>query len=392
MYFTFHVIERLVFCAPIVLIFVVNIPWSTFIDHFQMSFSKFVSPCHGDSIAIYNSTSGAVKCQACVKCPQGRGLSVQCSSVQSPETPVVCEPCVLGKTYSSGKDAGACMSCENCEEYRETIKACTLTSKAVCGKCKPGAYQDDRLTHLCQPCSRCCDDQDDLVEPQCQEMPENKRCSFHRSHVCSKVITRANFSSVSSVETNHTASLVLVSSPTSQVTTSLSMHTAYQKTPVADRPSRAAIIGAAVGVTLAVVLLLLVICYFLKKKSNHRVNKRVNDAERPQETRSKKESSGTDLERFNTERSQPAEDSNATSPGSKETQILVQNSTGQWTYMTNQALNMIFTESIIGNALSLISPFFYSNISRCLQAINRGKWGYFAKCRRNSATGLEQHR
>ena len=148
-----------------------------------MSFSKFVSPCHGDSIAIYNSTSGAVKCQACVKCPQGRGLSVQCSSVQSPETPVVCEPCVLGKTYSSGKDAGACMSCENCEEYRETIKACTLTSKAVCGKCKPGAYQDDRLTHLCQPCSRCCDDQDDLVEPQCQEMLENKRCSFHRSHV-----------------------------------------------------------------------------------------------------------------------------------------------------------------------------------------------------------------
>ena len=26
--------------------------------------------------------------------------------------------------------------------------------------------------------------------------------------------------------------------------------------------------------------------------------------------------------------------------------------------MTNQALNMIFTESIIGNALNLISPFF----------------------------------
>lgn len=129
--------------------------------------------------------------------------------------------------------------------------------------CKPGAYQDDRLTHLCQPCSRCCDDQDDLVEPQCQEMPENKRCSFHRSHVCSKVITRTNFSSVSSVETNHTVSLVLVPSPTSQVTASLSMRTAYQKTPVADRHSRAAIIGAAVGVPLAVVLLLLVICYFL---------------------------------------------------------------------------------------------------------------------------------
>ena len=294
-----------------------------------MSFSKFVSPCHGDSIAIYNSTSGAVKCQACVKCPQGRGLSVQCSSVQSPETPIVCEPCVHGKTYSSGKDAGACMSCENCEEYRETIKACTLTSKAVCGKCKPGAYQDDRLTHLCQPCSRCCDDQDDLVEPQCQEMPENKRYSFHRSHVCSKVITRTNFSSVSSVETNHTVSLVLVPSPTSQVTASLSMRTAYQKTPVADRHSRAAIIGAAVGVPLAVVLLLLVICYFLKRKSNHRVNKRVNDAERSQETRGKEESGGIDLEQLNTERLQPVDDSNATSSGTKETQILGQNSTGQ---------------------------------------------------------------
>ena len=107
------------------------------------------------------------------------------------------------------------------------------------------------------------------------------------------------------------------------------MRTAYQKTPVADRPSRAAIIGAAVGVPLAVVLLLLVICYFLKRKSNRRVNKRVNDAERSQETRGKEESGGIDLEQLNTERLQPVADSNATSPGTKETQILGQNSTGQ---------------------------------------------------------------
>lgn len=298
-----------------------------------MSSSKFVSPCHGDSITVYNSTSGAVKCQACTTCPAGHGLSVQCSSVQTPETPIVCEPCVLGKTYSSGKDAGACMSCENCEEYRETIKACTPTSKAVCGKCKPGGYQDDLLTGMCQPCSPCCDDQDDLVEPQCRGMPKNKQCSVLRSHKCSKMISDRNVSTVRSVETNHTASLVLLSSPTSQVSTPRSTYAAHQGTPMADSPSEVITIGAAVGGSLALVLLLLVICYLLNRKRNHRVNKKANDTER-QETRGNEEVGeiSIDLDQLNKERLLPSEkysleERNATSPATTETRPHVQNST-----------------------------------------------------------------
>ena len=48
-------------------------------------------------------------------------------------------------------------SWRNCGEYRETTKACTVTSKAECGRCKPGAYAEGMLG-LCKPCSPCCYD------------------------------------------------------------------------------------------------------------------------------------------------------------------------------------------------------------------------------------------
>ena len=161
--------------------------------------------CDAESITIKDPVSGSVQCNDCLKCPAGEGLSVSCGDVIAPSTSIVCKPCVLGETYSSAYEAGACKDCENCGPYRETIKACTLTSKAVCGKCKVGAYEEPMLT-MCKPCSPCCNDERDIVISQCQvsEVPAQKHCSFARSAKCSKVATTASASTVApTVETNH---------------------------------------------------------------------------------------------------------------------------------------------------------------------------------------------
>ena len=148
--------------------------------------------CDAESITIKGTVSGSVQCQDCRKCPAGEGLSVSCGDVISSSTPIVCKPCVLGETYSSAYEAGACKDCENCGPYRETIKACTLTSKAVCGKCKVGAYEEP-LLGMCKPCSACCNDGNDIVVPDCQVpgVPKNMQCTFMRSEKCGKLNTKA---------------------------------------------------------------------------------------------------------------------------------------------------------------------------------------------------------
>ncbi|KAL9972005.1 hypothetical protein ACROYT_G018236 [Oculina patagonica] len=114
-------------------------------------------------------------------------------------TPLVCKPCVLGETYSSEYEAGACKDCENCGQYRETTKKCTLTSKAECGKCKLGAYAEPMLG-MCKPCSPCCNDGNDIVVPECKVpgLPTNMQCSFARSEKCSKVIASTTGSTTAS--------------------------------------------------------------------------------------------------------------------------------------------------------------------------------------------------
>ena len=101
-----------------------------------------------------------------------------------------CKPCVLGETYSASFKAGGCEDCGNCGEYRETTKACTVTSKAVCGRCKPGAYVEGMLG-LCKPCSPCCNDGKDIIIPECQVpgVPKGMQCSYLRSNKCSAFVT-----------------------------------------------------------------------------------------------------------------------------------------------------------------------------------------------------------
>ena len=137
-----------------------------------------------------DKVTGESECVPCLKCPEGQGLSVNCGDVITPQTPIVCQPCVLGKTYSASNDPGACKDCENCGEYRETIKACTLTSKAVCGKCKVGAYPEGLLVGMCKPCSPCCNDGNDIVIPECQVpgVATGMQCTYLRSEKCRKVV------------------------------------------------------------------------------------------------------------------------------------------------------------------------------------------------------------
>lgn len=157
-----------------------------------LGISAQITPCPGDMITIVDEVSGNRTCMHCslFSCPPGQGLTVKCGDVITPQTPISCESCVLGETYSDANEPGSCRDCMNCGKYRETKKACTLTSKAVCGKCVTGAYPEG-LLGICVPCSHCCNDKDDVIIPGCQVLgvPENKRCTFARSEKCTRNIT-----------------------------------------------------------------------------------------------------------------------------------------------------------------------------------------------------------
>ncbi|CAH3046057.1 unnamed protein product [Pocillopora meandrina] len=71
------------------------------------------SSCQPDQITIKDPKTGSIQCQDCLKCPPGKGLSVNCGDVITPSTPVQCKPCVLGETYSASFKAGGCEDCGN---------------------------------------------------------------------------------------------------------------------------------------------------------------------------------------------------------------------------------------------------------------------------------------
>ena len=297
---------------------------------FWISASNAAPTCPGNSITIQDSVTGEVQCQDCLKCPAGQGLSVHCGDVISPQTPIVCKPCKLGETYSSKNEAGACRSCENCEEYRETIEVCKLTSKAVCGKCKPGAYLDD-LIGICKPCSHCCNDRDDIIVPECQVpgVPKNKQCSVLRSEKCRKVAANVN-TRVFPVDKNNFTSPE--STPTMiEVSTPVTMHPARQLASTAyGSSSNGALIGVGVGVPLVLILVLLAaICHFMKiKRKQQGVCKKKDDVEneaaREREEPGDSDGSSVDAEELNSGKpilqKLSVEESDPISPGITETQ------------------------------------------------------------------------
>ena len=250
---------------------------------FVLRMSVSASPiCPGSSITIRNPATGHVQCQKCLVCPAGQGLSVDCGDVITPQTAIVCKPCEQGMTYSSKSEAGACKTCTNCGEYRETIKSCTLTSNAVCGEnCTLGAYSEG-IRGMCRPCSACCNDGNDYIEPKCKVpwVPKNKQCSDLRLKKCSEKIVNTT-----TVEENHSTS-----------STSTSTHTGLPVSPpvtrgvVRDSAStndvslpNGAIIGIVIGVLL-VALILAAFIYIVKTRQPP-LNNGVEETGKPSEHR-----------------------------------------------------------------------------------------------------------
>ncbi|XP_066017549.1 tumor necrosis factor receptor superfamily member 10B-like [Pocillopora verrucosa] len=259
-----------------------GIPYMTVVSVFWMSVSA--SSCPGNSITIWDSVTGQVQCQDCLVCPAAQGLSVDCGDIISPQTPIVCKPCELGRTYSSKSEAGACKSCMNCGEYRETISPCTLTSEAVCGtNCKLGAYPEDMLS-MCRPCSACCNDTDDIIEPECQVpgVPKNKQCSELRSEKCSKVIANVSVSTrVLDAEANLSASSLATLTKV-QVSTPVTEHFKKDSASAEDvSSSHGKMIGVAIGVPLMILVLVALILIVKKRRTRQACKKPGNnDVER----------------------------------------------------------------------------------------------------------------
>ena len=229
--------------------------------------------CQGNDITIRDTVLDGVHCKECQSCPVGEGLSVNCGDVITSETPVKCQPCVLGETYSSANEPGACKICHNCDELQETIKPCTLTSNAVCGNCTQGAYFDNNLGK-CELCSPCCNDGRDIIEPGCQVhgVAANTQCTFARSEKCSKEATVRNVS-ISPSPTQHPtpSSTVGIPWPTTTRPTTRNLDEPSALGASAASSSYWIAVGAGIVGALVVFLICLAIfCYRRKRKYQER--------------------------------------------------------------------------------------------------------------------------
>ena len=178
-----------------------------------------------------------------------------------------CKSCVLGETYSASLKAGACEDCENCGEYRETTKACTVTSKAVCGRCKSGAYAEGMLG-LCKPCSPCCNDGKDIIIPECQVpgVPTGMQCSYLRSNKCSALVTSSISTTPSTPQPDQSTTQWRPSSSiTSTEVNSPSREPAVNLTGEAS-PNVGIIAGSLVGGLSAIAIITIACCIVMRKR------------------------------------------------------------------------------------------------------------------------------
>ena len=187
-----------------------------------------------------------------------------------------CKPCVLGKTYSAFLEAGGCKDCRNCDEYRETTKACTATSKAVCGRCKPGAYAEGMLG-VCKPCSPCCNDGKDIIIPVCQVpgVPTGMQCSYLRSHKCSALVTSRK-STAPSIFQPHQSTTQWGSSSSTTSTEVISSSSEPAVNLIEENsPNVGSIAGSVVGSFSAVITILVIVCRKVMRKRRKALSMRI---------------------------------------------------------------------------------------------------------------------
>ncbi|EDO37896.1 predicted protein [Nematostella vectensis] len=130
--------------------------------------------------------------QNCPFCPEGQGVEPLCGSDITPNIKPRCVNCVEGINFSASYDQEQCRPCYQCDNQLVS-KECTVTSNRVClNKCKPksGMYFDI-LYQVCEPCSWCCGDANDVVEQDCidQGLPPKKRCNLDGKKRCTPKVT-----------------------------------------------------------------------------------------------------------------------------------------------------------------------------------------------------------
>ncbi|EDO45712.1 predicted protein [Nematostella vectensis] len=147
--------------------------------------------CTFDQYKVFH-TNGTIFCKNCPFCPEGQGVEPLCGSDITPNIKPRCVNCVEGINFSASYDQEQCRPCYQCDNQLVS-KECTVTSNRVClNKCKPksGMYFDI-LYQVCEPCSWCCGDANDVVEQDCidQGLPPKKRCNLDGKKRCTPKVT-----------------------------------------------------------------------------------------------------------------------------------------------------------------------------------------------------------
>ena len=151
------------------------------------------------------------------------------------------------------------------------MKACTVTSKAECGRCKPGAYAEGMLG-LCKPCSPCCYDGKDIIIPECQVpgVPTGLQCSYLRSNKCSTSMTSSISTAPSTLQPDQsTTQWRPFSSTTGTEVISLSSGPTTNMVEE-NSPNVGSIVGPVVSsFTAFVTILVIVCCKNMRKRRSH---------------------------------------------------------------------------------------------------------------------------
>lgn len=95
-----------------------------------------------------------------------------------------CQPCELGRTYSTVSDIRSCQPCQICSKHQTVVRNCTLESNSKCNDtCTRGFYFEE-LTGDCQKCSWCCEDGSNDVRHDCKDMPSYQQCDANTNIDC----------------------------------------------------------------------------------------------------------------------------------------------------------------------------------------------------------------
>lgn len=177
---------------------------------FAITDAERTNPCSGTQYWVENS-DGSTLCEDCPSCLPGQGLSEECGQPINSSAFVTCEPCQPKFSFSSKHDTSMCAFCSSCAEDQVVLRNCTPEWDIKCAKrCTSVDRYYNHAMGECLPCSKCCGDNQDLVEVECQEKRgpgSNMICSFDTSvNRCGEVTNLRTLHKLTAVAKELTAS------------------------------------------------------------------------------------------------------------------------------------------------------------------------------------------